>query len=66
MTKSYKNLGLKVPDSFVSPGGRMPGEKVRIIEENSLPDFKCFKKSPAEKAQLKAAKMQSKIDEMRR
>ena len=44
----------------------MPGEPLRIVEDSIIVDYKTFKKSPAEKAQLKAAKAQAKYDEMKR
>ena len=44
---------------------RQPGE--RLIEIGYVDiDYKTFRKSPAEKAQLKAAKAQAKYDEMKR
>ena len=45
---------------------RMPGEPLRIVEDSIIVDYKTFKKSPAEKAQLKAAKAQSKYDMMKK
>jgi hypothetical protein len=65
LTQKYKKFVLH-DENYDVPGERMPGEKVRIIEGNLIVDYNTFRKSKAEKAQLKAAKAQAKYDEMKR
>jgi len=62
----YRTYGVK-SDDYEIPGycDREPGDKVIEIGYVDI-DYKTFRKSPAEKTQLREAKLQNKIDEMKR
>ena len=62
----YKTFGLKSDDySIPGYGEREPGDPIIEIGYVDI-NYKTFQKSPAEKAQLKAAKAQCKMDELKR
>jgi len=63
--EKYPKLSLRGDNYEIAKNGREPGDKLIEVSFVNI-DYKCFKKSPAEKAQLKAAKAQAKYDEMKR
>jgi len=65
MAKKYPLLNLRGSNYKVAEE-RIPGEKKRIIEGNLIVDRSCFAKTKREKAILKLAKLQCKIDELRK
>lgn len=62
--KYFSSLKLRGNDYEIT-SAREPGERVRKIGIISI-DRQCFKKNAKEKEVLKLAKLQCKIDEMKR
>lgn len=61
----YPLLNLR-GSSYEIAEARISGDKKRIVEDNIIVDYGCFKKDKGEKMRLKAAKAQCKLDELRK